>query len=110
MVVFMEIVLSLYFYFTEHKTERQEQNSAEEDRAKPEGPGGLIQGRGYHWDGLNIEFLQSGVSVIDSPGRNENEALDNLVKEKLENPLAFVIYVVDGHNLFTKQVGSHDVV
>lgn len=50
MVVSMEIVLSLYFYFTEHKTERQEQNSAEEDRAKPEGPGGLIQGRGYHRD------------------------------------------------------------
>ena len=54
--------------------------------------------------GLNLEFLKSGVSVIDSPGRNENEALDNLVKHKLENPLAFVIYVVDGHNLFTKQV------
>ncbi|XP_068731829.1 dual serine/threonine and tyrosine protein kinase-like [Montipora capricornis] len=53
--------------------------------------------------GLDIEFLKSGVSVIDSPGRNENEALDNLVKEKLENPLAFVIYVIDGHNLFTKQ-------
>ncbi|KAL9965129.1 hypothetical protein ACROYT_G028884 [Oculina patagonica] len=53
--------------------------------------------------GLNIEFLKSGVSIIDSPGRNENDALDNLVKEKLENPLAFVIYVVDGHNLFTKQ-------
>ena len=54
--------------------------------------------------GLNIDFLKSGVRIIDSPGRNENEALDNLVKEKLENPLAFVIYVVDGHNLFTKQV------
>lgn len=54
--------------------------------------------------GLNIDFLKSGVTIIDSPGRNENEALDNLVKEKLENPLAFVIYVVDGHNLFTKQV------
>ena len=54
--------------------------------------------------GLNIDFLQSGVTIIDSPGWNENEALDNLVKEKLENPLAFVIYVVDGHNLFTKQV------
>ena len=54
--------------------------------------------------GLNIDFLKSGVTIVDSPGRNENEALDNLVKEKLENPLAFVIYVVDGHNLFTRQV------
>ena len=54
--------------------------------------------------GLNIDFLKSGVTIIDSPGRNENKALDNLVKEKLENPLAFVIYVVDGRNLFTKQV------
>ena len=60
--------------------------------------------------GLDIEFLQSGVTVIDSPGRNENEALDNLVKEQLKNPLAFVIYVVDGRNLFTKQVENHDVV
>lgn len=59
--------------------------------------------------GLNIEFLKSGVSVIDSPGRNENEALDNLVKEKLGNPLAFVIYVVDGHNLFTKQVRTGEI-
>lgn len=59
--------------------------------------------------GLNIDFLKSGVSVIDSPGRNENEALDNLVKEKLENPLAFVIYVVDGHNLFTKQVRNEEI-
>ena len=54
--------------------------------------------------GLNIDFLKSGVTIIDSPGRNENKALDDLVKKKLENPLAFVIYVVDGHNLFTKQV------
>ena len=54
--------------------------------------------------GLNIEFLKCGVSIIDSPGRNENKALDNLVKQQIENPLAFVIYVVDGHNLFTKQV------
>ena len=57
-----------------------------------------------------MEFLQSGVSVIDSPGRNENEALDSLVKRQLKNPLVFVIYVVDGHNLFTKQVGNHDVI
>ena len=54
--------------------------------------------------GLNIDFLKSGVTIIDSPGRNENKTLDDLVKKKLENPLAFVIYVVDGHNLFTKLV------
>ena len=54
--------------------------------------------------GINIEFLKSGVTIIDSPGRYENKALDNLVKKQLENPLAFVIYVVDGHDLFTKQV------
>jgi len=59
--------------------------------------------------GLNIDFLKSGVTIVDSPGRNENEALVNLVKEKLENTLAFVIYVVDGHNLFTKQVRINNV-
>ena len=54
--------------------------------------------------GLANEFLKAGVTIIDSPGRNENDALDKLVQETLDNPLAFVIYVVDGHNLFTKQV------
>ena len=69
-----------------------------EDRGDPSKVGAIVE------TGLNIEFLKCGVTIIDSPGRNENKALDNLVKEQLENPLAFVIYVVDGHNLFTKQV------
>ena len=68
------------------------------DRGDPSKVGAIVE------TGLNIEFLKCGVSIIDSPGRNENKALDNLVKEQLENPLAFVIYVVDGHDLFTKQV------
>ena len=53
---------------------------------------------------LNNEFLKSGIDIIDSPGWNENEALDNLVKEQLENSLPLIIYVIDGHNLFTIQV------
>ena len=68
------------------------------DRGDPSKVGAIVE------TGLNIEFLKCGVTIIDSPGRNENKALDNLVKEQLENPLAFVIYVVDGHDLFTKQV------
>ena len=68
------------------------------DRDDPSKVGAIVE------TGLNIEFLKCGVTIIDSPGRNENKALDNLVKEQLENPLAFVIYVVDGHDLFTKQV------
>ena len=54
--------------------------------------------------GLNIDFLKAGVDIIDSPGKNENEVLDNLVNEQLENVLPVIIYVVDGHNLFTSQV------
>ena len=69
-----------------------------EDRGDPSKVGAIVE------TGLNIEFLKCGVTIIDSPGRNENKALDNLVKKQLENPLAFVIYVVDGHDLFTEQV------
>ena len=54
--------------------------------------------------GLNIDFLKAGVDIIDSPGKNENEVLDNLVNEQLQNVLPVIIYVVDGHNLFTSQV------
>ena len=68
------------------------------DRDDPRRVGAIVE------TGINIEFLKCGITIIDSPGINESEALDNLVKEQLENPLAFVIYVVDGHNLFTKQV------
>lgn len=67
------------------------------DRNDPTKVGAIVE------SGINIDFLKCGVTIIDSPGRNENEALDNLVKKQLENPLAFVIYVVDGHDLFTKQ-------
>ena len=69
-----------------------------EDRGDPSKVGAIVE------TGLNIEFLKCGVTIIDSPGRNENKALDNLVKKQLENPQAFVIYVVDGHDLFTEQV------
>ena len=68
------------------------------DRDDPRRVGAIVE------TGINIEFLKCGITIMDSPGINESEALDNLVKEQLENPLAFVIYVVDGHNLFTKQV------
>ena len=54
--------------------------------------------------GLNIDFLKAGVDIIDSPGKNENKELDNLVNEQLKNMLPVIIYVVDGHNLFTSQV------
>ena len=67
------------------------------DRGDPSKVGAIVE------TGLNIEILKCGVSIIDSPGRNENKVLDNLVIKQLENPLAFIIYMVDGHNLFTKQ-------
>ncbi|KXJ21152.1 dual serine/threonine and tyrosine protein kinase [Exaiptasia diaphana] len=51
--------------------------------------------------GFDIPFLKSGVDIIDSPGRDENEALDELVRVQLKNILPFIVYVIDGHNLFT---------
>ena len=49
-ILFVKIVLSLSFYFPEHRTERHEQNPTEDNRAEPERPGGLNQGRGYRRD------------------------------------------------------------
>lgn len=54
--------------------------------------------------GFDIPFLESGVDIIDSPGRNENPVLDDLVRKQLDSILPFIVYVIDGHNLFTAQV------
>jgi len=47
---------------------------------------------------LNHPFLKSGIELIDSPGRNENDALDDVVDsffEKGTTPL--VVYIIDGN-------------
>ena len=47
---------------------------------------------------LNHPFLKSGIELIDSPGKNENDALDDVVNaffEKGTTPL--VVYIVDGN-------------
>jgi hypothetical protein len=54
---------------------------------------------------INNDFLKSGVKVIDSPGRNENKVLDNMVIDHLKTILPLIVYVIDGKNLLTTQVG-----
>lgn len=57
--------------------------------------------------GFDIPFLESGVDIVDSPGRDENKILDDLVREQLKNILPFIVYVIDGHNLFTALVSNY---
>ena len=55
---------------------------------------------------LNHPFLKSGIELIDSPGRNENDALDDVVNEffvKGTTPL--VVYVIDGNEQLRQSVG-----
>ena len=55
---------------------------------------------------LNHPFLKSGIELIDSPGRNENDALDDVVDtffEKGTTPL--VVYVIDGNEQLRSSVG-----
>ncbi|XP_064635181.1 dual serine/threonine and tyrosine protein kinase-like [Lineus longissimus] len=52
---------------------------------------------------IDNDFLKSGVKVIDSPGRNENKVLDNMVIKHLLTILPLIVYVIDGKNLLTIQ-------
>ena len=54
---------------------------------------------------LNHPFLKSGIELIDSPGKNENDALDDVVDaffEKGTTPL--VVYIVDGNEQLRESV------
>ena len=47
---------------------------------------------------LNHPFLESGIELIDSPGRNENDALDEVVDDFFEKEATpFVVYIIDGN-------------
>ena len=48
--------------------------------------------------GLNHELLRSGIELIDSPGRNENEELDNVLDEFLkQGTVPLIVYIIDGN-------------
>ncbi|KAL9986915.1 hypothetical protein ACROYT_G001129 [Oculina patagonica] len=47
---------------------------------------------------LNHPFLKSGIELIDSPGKNENDALDDVVDTFFEKGITpLVVYVIDGN-------------
>ncbi|XP_013414081.1 dual serine/threonine and tyrosine protein kinase [Lingula anatina] len=52
--------------------------------------------------GIKNGLLKSGLDIIDSPGRNENEELNQLLKNEVER-IPILVYVVDGHNQLTIQ-------
>ncbi|XP_070553790.1 dual serine/threonine and tyrosine protein kinase-like [Ptychodera flava] len=52
---------------------------------------------------VNNEFLDSGIEIIDSPGLQENEVMDNMVLGQLSKIIPFVVYVLDGKNQLTNQ-------
>ena len=74
-------------------------NLSPEDREDPDLAGSTLIVR------IKNDFLQSGVKIIDSPGRNENKVLDEIITEHLKSVFPFIVYVIDGKNLLTEQVG-----
>ena len=55
---------------------------------------------------LNHPLLQSGIELIDSPGKNENDALDDVVEEFFEKGTTpLVVYVIDGNEQLRPSVG-----
>ncbi|XP_070553782.1 dual serine/threonine and tyrosine protein kinase-like [Ptychodera flava] len=69
----------------------------DEERRNPEMIGSYVVAE------LDNEFLASGIEIVDSPGLQENEKLDELVQNELTNSVPFVVYVLDGKNQFTEQ-------
>lgn len=48
--------------------------------------------------GLNHPLLESGIEFIDSPGRNENAALNHVVEEFVKKGVVpLIVYVIDGN-------------
>ena len=55
---------------------------------------------------LNHPLLKSGIELIDSPGKNETDALDDVVDEFFEKGTTpLVVYVVDGNEQLRPSVG-----
>ena len=55
---------------------------------------------------LNHPLLISGIELIDSPGKNENDALDDVVDEFFEKGTTpLVVYVIDGNEQMRPSVG-----
>ena len=70
--------------------------------------------------GLNHELLKSGIELIDSPGKNECDALDSVLDDFLQkDTVPLFVYVVDGnmhlrpsvsivsHKYYTRAPGDH---
>lgn len=52
-----------------------------------------------------IKLLECGIELIDSPGRNENEALNRVVEEFISKGIVpLIVYVVDGNNQLQQTV------
>ena len=58
--------------------------------------------------GLDHELLQSGIELIDSPGKSESEALDKILDEYLEKgTVPLFVYVINGCNNLRPQVSCN---
>ena len=56
---------------------------------------------------LNHPFLKGGIELIDSPGKNENDALDDVVETFFEKGTTpFVVYIIDGNEQLRPSVGN----
>ena len=56
--------------------------------------------------GVTHELLECGIEVLDSPGRNENEALNRVVDEFVRKGIVpLIVYVVNGAQHIRENVG-----
>ena len=57
--------------------------------------------------GLNHKLLQSGLELIDSPGKSESEALDKVLDSFLEKgTIPLFVYVINGDKRLTRSVSK----
>ena len=58
--------------------------------------------------GLNHTLLQSGIELIDSPGKNESDVLDKVLDDFLQKgTVPLFVYVIDGNNNLRPSVSTY---
>ena len=71
----------------------------DEDREKKETLEAIVE------VGLNHKLLRSGIELIDSPGKNESDALDRVLDDFLDKgSVPLFVYVINGDTRLTRSV------
>ena len=88
-------------FFTDKKPPKEYIVVSDQDRQNEAVLGATVE------VGLDHELLQSGIELIDSPGKSESEELDNVLDSFLQKgTVPFFVYVINGDKRLTNSVSK----